>query len=494
MGFPEKVDKFLEDYFPSIAVKRKADKMALRTAEAYESIAPWRQSGDWHSILDGSGELTNQAYRDEARRKARHLERNSEIINSIVYALERNIVGKGFNLQVRSDNDDWNNAVEALWQAWSKPGNCDMTGRYSLNELLNMIVRRKAVDGGILAVISVDLKDKWPLRVQMFEVDELYNIGNIKSAVNDNPIVGGIEVTPYGKPVAYYIKQNSFDSFVEPEPIRVPAERVLFLAEHNRPSEVREMTRFVRTLNKIHDLDEFFEAVSFKQKINAAIAVWITSSSSGTVGNSLVANATAGATGGNTAPGKRIVPGSVNKLAPGEDVRTLVPSGQATELSDYNLAIMRQIAAGQGLSYEMISRDVSQVNYSSARQNLLEDWKVFEQEQKFIIEHFLDRIFEELVNIAVMSGKLVAPADYYTNPQKYLKHEFIGQGLPWLDPNKEADANKTMLETAQTSLKDIYAKKGKDWEEELRQIEKEKAVLAQIYPDQQEGVKENAET
>lgn len=485
MKFFEKVDKFIENYFPEWGASRKANKLALRAAEAYESVAPWRQSNDWRSVLDSNAELTNQAFRDEARRRARHLERNSEVINAIIKAYERNVVGKGFSLQVRTDDEDWNNAVEELWYEWSKPGNCDITGRYSLNQLLKMIVRRKAVDGGILAIRTYQNGEEFPMKLQMVEVDNLYDIGNIKST-EGNPVVGGIEVTTHGKPVAYYIKQDVFDTFVQLDPARVPADRVMYLADHNRPSEVREITRFARTLTKIHDLDEFFEAVSFKQKINAAIAVWITSGSTGTVGNSVIqaANQQPMAKGG-----KRIVPGSVNRLAPGEDVRTLVPSGQATELSDYNLAIMRQIAAGQGLSYEMISRDVSQVNYSSARQNLLEDWKEFEQEQKFIIQHFLDIVFKEVVSVAVATGKLTAPQGYYLEPEKYLKHEFIGQGLPWIDPNKEAEANKTMLESQQTSLKDIYAKKGKDWEEEVKQIIKEKELLAQLLEDkgQQEG-------
>lgn len=72
-----------------------------------------------------------------------------------------------------------------------------------------------------------------------------------------------------GKPLSYYLRKNSFETFVQLEPERIEAKRVYFLADHSRPSEVREMTPLVRTLDKIHDLDEFFEAVAFKQKINA---------------------------------------------------------------------------------------------------------------------------------------------------------------------------------------------------------------------------------
>ena len=142
----------------------------------------------------------------------------------------------------------------------------------------------------------------------------------------------------------------------------------------------------------------------------------------------------------------------------------------------------------------MVSRDVSQVNYSSARQNLLEDWKVFKQQQQFLISHFLDFVFEGVVKSAILSGKLsekVVPKDFWKQPSKYLRHEFIGQGLPWIDPYKEAMADKVRLETYQTTLKELYAKQGKDWEEEMAQIEKEAETKAKINTLLMKGVDTN---
>lgn len=485
--FAERIDNFIGFFSPRCAFQRKAHRIALRGANAYENVPTWRNSAGWYPT-DGSAEALNSPNRDLARRKARHLERNSEIVNSILNAFERNVVGKGFNLQVRTEDQDWNNLLEELWSEFSRPGNCDVSGKFSLNEILRMIVRRRLVDGGILAIKVVDNDRRIPYQIQLAEVDELEGPAALQSP-QGNVIVGGIEVSDCGKPLSYYLRKNSFETFVQLEPERIEAKRVYFLADHSRPSEVREMTPLVRTLDKIHDLDEFFEAVAFKQKINAAIAVWITTAKDAapTVGNSLVA--TGGSDSGKAAGSKRIVPGSVNKLKPGEDVKTLVPSGQSSELADYNLAMLRQISAGHGLSYEMVSRDVSQVNYSSARQNLLEDWKVFEQEQQFLIDHFLDFVFEDVVLSAILSGRIPVdkvPRDFYKNTSKYLKHEFIGQGLPWIDPYKEALANKLMLETGQTNLKEIFAKKGKDWEEELDQAANE-AVKKLAAGIQQEG-------
>lgn len=272
------------------------------------------------------------------------------------------------------------------------------------------------------------------------EVDNIRGDGSIKSEAG-NPVIGGIEVNEYGRPLNYFLEKATVDITSTPEVEKVPAERVFFLADKTRPSEVREITPLVRALDEIRDLEEFFNAVSFKQKINAAVAVFITTQKDAvaSIGRSVMQQQQAKDNKSN----QRIDAGSIKYLDPGQDVKTLVPAGQSSELADFNLSINRRIGAGHNLSYEMMTRDVSMVNYSSARQNLLEDWKVFEGEQQFIIEHFLNFVLEDVVTAAYLAGRLShAPKDFMANRQKYLKHEFIGQGLPWIDPLKEAQANR----------------------------------------------------
>lgn len=489
----ERIDSAISLFFPKWGFERKQARALLRMSGSYDNLPTWRGSADWMPT-DGKAESLNSMDRDLARAKARHLERNSEIVNSILNALSRNVVGNGFNLQVRTDNEDWNAALEELWGEWSRPGNCDVTGRYSFSQLLSMVVRRKFVDGAALVVKNIVANDpqNLPYKLQLLEVDELKGPMTMQSP-QGNAIVGGIEVDAQNKPLAYWLRRYNFETMLEEEPKRYEANRVFFLAEHSRPSEVREITPLVRTIGEIRDLDEFFDAVAFKQKISAALAIFITNSdkSYSLPASSIVSEEKKSS---KAETNKRVSPGSITELKRGQDVKAVVPAGTSSELADFNLAAMRRIAAGHGLSYEMVSRDVSQVNYSSARQNLLEDWKVFKQQQEFLISHFLDFVFEGVVKSAILSGKLpdkIVPKDFWKQPSKYLKHEFIGQGLPWIDPYKEAMADKVRLETNQTTLKELYAKQGKDWEEALAQIKKEAEAKAKINELLMKGVEPN---
>lgn len=141
----------------------------------------------------------------------------------------------------------------------------------------------------------------------------------------------------------------------------------------------------------------------------------------------------------------------INELQPGDDISVVNPSGQASNAKDFISTQQRLIGSGQGLSYEAVSRDMSQVNYSSARQGLLEDIRTYKMMQKYLIEHLCKIVYREFVTAAVLSGKLNIP-DFFSNKERYLRHSWITPGWDWIDPLKEAKANEVALNTGQTNL------------------------------------------
>ena len=64
----------------------------------------------------------------------------------------------------------------------------------------------------------------------------------------------------------------------------------------------------------------------------------------------------------------------------GDDIQVVNPGNSATNGSDFIKTTQRLISAGQGISYESTSRDLSSANYSSARQATIEDEETFTPE------------------------------------------------------------------------------------------------------------------
>ena len=144
------------------------------------------------------------------------------------------------------------------------------------------------------------------------------------------------------------------------------------------------------------------------------------------------------------------------------------PSGQATDASAYIKQEIRLIGAGQGLSYETVSRDMSESNYSSARQGVIEDDLTYMEDKEQLLE-IMDEIYESFVDSLVLAGKVEIP-DFWDNRELYLGHSWIQAPKRWIDPLKEANANKTALNTGQKTWADLTSENGKDWREQIDEI------------------------
>jgi len=59
-------------------------------------------------------------------------------------------------------------------------------------------------------------------------------------------------------------------------------------------------------------------------------------------------------------------------------------------------------------------------------------------------------------------------------------HQWFWDGNEHVDPAKEANAQATRLASRTTSLAREYARQGLDWEAELRQIAKERELMARL--------------
>lgn len=465
---------------PKAAYKRESWRKGYEEIRNYDAGGHDRLNAGWRAV-NSSAEQTDSIYRDTVRARSRDLERNSDIQESIVGAFERNVVGTGFKLQAKTDNEDLNSQIEKLWKEWCKPRNCDVTFQQSFDEICRMAIRRKKVDGGIILVKRYTKDGIVPFSLQSREVDDL---DTMQTSRNNVRIVNGIEYNEYNRPIAYYFKKYDVNGFYLGESERIKADDVIFLWNKKRPTQIREMSEMSPTITRIKDVNSYMEAVSIKERVAACLSVFIKrqnpapGSSFGRQG---------GKTSNGSYEGKTLSPGMITELNPGDDISVVNPPAQGASAADFVRLQQRLTGSGQGISYEATSRDMSQVNYSSARQGLLEDQKTYQIEQKFLIDHLLTEVYETFIISAVLSGAIVIK-DFWGKKRDYLQHDWTPPGMKWIDPLKEANANKVSLATSQTTLAEIAASTGADWKEVVDQRAREIEYM------KQKGVIEIVET
>lgn len=475
------LDRMILAVSPRRAFERARYREAYRSF--YDAADQGRGKEGWTSV-NATGERSDRGARDIVRARARDLERNDDMFKAIILDLERNVVGRGIMLQVKvtdkdgEELDEINSAIEQAWRDWSRPKNCTVTGMMSFTEAQKMVVRRRGVDGGLL-ILKVYVDGEF--RLQLLEVDDL---DGAVLAYAGNRVVGGVEIDSYNRPVAYHIRQQDLNGFYTGSSQRVTADRVIYLPCLTRPSQIREFTPMASSLPRVDAVNQLTEAALTKEQVQACFGIAVTTDSGvgGLLGRGLSPRG-----GGDDAPypEEYLAPGIIKHLRPGESVSAITPAGMSSTADGMIRAIQRQAGAGAGLSYEAVSRDMSQVNYSSARQGMLQDRKTYEDWQDYLVDHLLDPVYREWLAWAVLAGRLRLD-DYFDNPGRYENVVWVPSGWDWIDPQKEAVANKISLETNQTTLRAICASRGQDYRDVLNQRAKEismmrKLDLLQIY-------------
>nr|DAS19020.1 MAG TPA: portal protein [Caudoviricetes sp.] len=457
------LDNLISFISPEWGAKREAWRQNLEEIRSYDAGDYSRGNANWR-VINQSAEYTDKYSRDNVRARARDLERNSDMMNSVIGAYKRNVIGGGYTLQVKTGDDELNDTIEAAWKKWCKKQNCDVTGTQSFTQMMRMCMKRKKIDGGILIVKRYTSDGFLPFKLQTFEVDEL-DSSQMTPKTQGNKVVGGIELNEYNKPVGYWIRQYPVDSLALTTPVYIEAKDVIFLYTKHRPSQIREMSDMSPTITRIRDANEFMVAVSVKERIAACLSVFIKKTIPTTgigrgigVGQGVL----------HDYQGKSITPGMIKELNAGDEIQVVNPAGQATDAASYIKLQQRLVGAGQGISYEATSRDMSESNYSSTRQGIIEDEMTYTEEKEMLME-VMDEIYETFVISLWLSGN-ISVKDFWGKKDKYLEHTWIIAPKKWIDPQKEANANRIALNTGQKTFKQIAAEQGRDWKEQIEEI------------------------
>ena len=459
------IDKVIGWVSPQRAYERQAYRDALRQ---YEAASMDRLSSDWQPAY-GTAEQLATGSRDIIRGRARAAEMNSDLAESAVIALLRNVIGTGIipQAKVRNRNgklnNDLNKKIEKAWAKWAEPENADLRGISNFYELQEMALRRMVYDGEIL-VNKTSQGSYLPLSIQLIEAE---NIGAVSITNGKNNIINGVEVTEHGRPVAYHVSQTDPMGLRSFDTVRLSTDQAFLLFKPKRPSQIRGISLLALVLRRIHDIDEYMDADLIAARVAACFSVFVTSQNSARQSAILPRDKKG-------RPNITMAPGMVRHLSPGESIEFADPKRNAGTASEYSATQTRRIASGLGMSADIVARNISG-NFSAARQNLLEDQKTFRQVQKFVITHFCMPIWKAFIDALYLAGEL--PSDYLANKDKYQEVAWLAPGWSWIDPVKEVNANKEAIKSGLTTLEDVCASSGRDWEEvlEQRKLEQDRA-------------------
>jgi lambda family phage portal protein len=431
----------------------------------YDGTGTGRRALAWQ--VGNPGAVAALAYsQNELRAKSRDLVRRNAWAAAGVEAFVSNAIGTGIKPQSMLIDLEQRESIHVLWRDWCE--DADAAGRTDFYGL-QALACRAMVEGG---EALVRLRYRRPedvlavgMQLQVLEPEHLPLTLNTETP-SGNIIRAGIEFDRLGRRVAYHLyRSHPGDGALAPmsgaggmDTVRVPSEEIVHLFRPLRPGQIRGEPWLARALVKLNELDQYDDAELVRKKTAAMFAGFITRVSPE---DNLMGEGLADAGGGAIAG---LEPGTLQILEPGEDVKFSQPADVGASYSEFLRMQFRAVAAAMGITYEMLSGDLTQVNYSSIRAGLLEFRRRCEAIQHGVIVHQLCRpIWQAWMDQAVLEGTLPMPG--------YARRRRAHQAVKWIPQGwKEFDAMLTAIRAGLMSRSEAISAFGYDAEDIDREI------------------------
>jgi lambda family phage portal protein len=414
------------------------------------------------------------------RDRARELARNDSYIARYLNLMVSNVIGKhGVRISSKSRNDNGsldlaaNQLIEKSWKEWQEIGNCTTNGRLSFLDCQKIFIESLCRDGEVL-IRKIKAPDSpFGFQLQFLEADHLDENKN-ETLKSGNKIKMGVEVDKYDKPIAYWLfKDHPYDRTYASmtEHIRVPADQIIHAYLPARAEQTRGVSLVATAMANVKMLNGYLEAEIVAARVGASKMGFFTSpDGDGYVGD--------GEYEDTFNPTMNAQAGVFESLPAGVNFTTFDPTHPTSAFDSFTTSVLRSIASGLNISYHSLSNDLTSVNYSSIRQGALEDRSMYQIYQQFVIEHFVNPVFQSWLEMSISTGYINLPIAKFDKFAKSVN--YIPRSFAWIDPLKEMQANVIGLQNGTLTYADISASYGRDTEELFEQHQKE-IELAKQY-------------
>lgn len=437
---------------------------AARHSRMYASARPSRLTAGWNQAYNSSADSELVTSLTNLRSRSRALVRDAAYAKRAKVVVQNNVIGSGIGLQAQVMttrgvlNERINNAIEEAFCEWSEAENCHTGGGMHFADMERAAIGQVFEAGEIFfrKHLRAFGDSKVPFALEFIEAERLADEFAAPSpAVPGAMLRMGIEVDNFYRPVAYWIRERHPGEIrlglVETNRFeRVPADQIIHLRIVDRWPQTRGEPWMHAVVRKLNDMDGYSEAEIVAARAAASYMGFITSPDAT---NPL---AEPQADGTNQT---ELTPGVIETLAPGESFAGFAPNRPNPNMDPFMRMMLREVAAGAGVSYESISRDYSQGNYSNSRLGLLDDRDLWRVVQTWFIRGFRQQVHRAWLQQAVLAGAIpeISVGEYAATPEKFEAVRYKPRGWTWVDPTKEVEAYKQAVRCGFTTVEDVIA-------------------------------------
>jgi lambda family phage portal protein len=491
----------------SVPVIPRSSASAVPEVETAHHAASYmaRDMASWQpSRLSPDAAMLNEL--DTIVARGDDLARNNGVAAGAEQTFVDNVVGPRVLMKPRPDRimlkkepdwiDGWSAEVEAEWKSFADGIYFDAAAKLNFHSATRLQVRTLESAGEMLALPLwlPDRGSRWSTCVQLVDPARLTNPNGRADSAS---LRGGIEFDQYGAPLAYHIrKSHPGDWFGLGVSVlgggtweRIEAwtafgrQRVIHAFDPLRIGQSRGKPPIAAVARMFKMYDHLTREKLRATVLNAMIFAALETP--------LDQEAFVQAFGGDKSKDYQATlnewriqmkGGTILPLPPGTKMSSFNPGSPESELDVFATLMLRHIAVGLNMPYELVFRDFSKSNYSSARAALLEAWRYFSACRQLVSDAWCtplyDLWFEEAVNKRAIPD--CTPAEFYARRVAWTSAKWIYAGRGWVDPLKEAQAAGERMDNNLSSEEDEAAEQGKDAREVREQRAREAADTIEL--------------
>ena len=425
----------------------------------YEGATTGRRLGNWNPRQIGPNREIEIAIH-KLRDRSRDLGRNNPYAARGISGIVNNVVGAGIIPKVDHPDAAIKAALETASKRMFDSRRIDLSDRHNMYGLQRLALRT-IVESGACIIRRYRFRGRQPdrvLRVGVFEPDYLDRTKEGQISGSDNWIYQGVEVDKFGRIQALHLynehpSENRITFTLQST--RVPISDCRLIYREDRPGQIMGVPWLAPCMVALKDFAEYEDAQLIRQKIAACFAVF-------EVSPDMPSPATQSAR-----PLERIEPGIYEKITPGKDIRFADPPG-VEGYAEYSRAMLCKIAAGLGVPYELMTGDLSNVNFSSGRMGWLEFQRSVDAWQwDLMIPHMCDVIARWWLEIMAIELDVRDAVVTWTPPRREM-----------ISPKDEVGPQRDLIRMGAKTLSEVIRERGEDPETVFKERAEEMAALA----------------
>lgn len=456
------LDRLVAAVSPRAAVAREARRMQLsevqrvRASRGKRFHDPLGSSSDWER---NTGRVEDALpVRAISRRRIRRLLATNPYAAKVRNTLLNNLVGFGI---VGTPVKGTPRRVTDAWKLWLR--HCDWLGQLDFNGLQELAVGTMVGEGECFIVRRYDRGKAGvvPTRIEVLDGEMLVGAG---------PEGKSIEYDEAGRALRYHFRARRSSGSFSNQTVTFPAADVIHLFRRDWPGQQRGVSQFEPVVKRFEDLDEYIDAELVRKKIEACFAAFVTPSEEAAAEGFDVGGQSEDETF-NDFDIEVLEPGMIQRLRPGDTVQFGDPKPSAA-IGEFSRVTLLGATAGAGVPYEHGTGDLSNVNYSSYRAGSLEFQRFCGRLQwLLIIPGMLERIWDWFCEDGWQAGMFA---------KRFYEIGWTPPAFESIDRKKDADADVLEVGAGLNSLRKVVGARGENFEDLMREIAEDRALLATL--------------